>query len=92
MTKEKIVRAGIKWRDVVFMGYDHDTCRAMAHNEGIGLNCDSAVEGFVTSEGRFLGRTEAFRIAKMSGQLMTDQEKGSLESWMLPEMVLETFN
>lgn len=92
MTKEKIVRAGIKWKDVVFMGYDHDTCRDMAYNEGIVLNCDSAVEGFVTSEGRFLSRAEAFSIAKMSGQLMADEERGSLESWMLPEMVLETFN
>ena len=90
--KEKIVHAGIKWNDIVLMGCDHDTCRLNACHEGIDLRSRSVIEGFVTSEGRFLSRAEAFSIAKMSGQLVSNEGNGRLESWMIPDMMLETFN
>lgn len=93
LRKEKIVRAALKWNDLVFMGTGHVDCEDAAEREhGIKLRNKSGVtEGFVTSEGRFLSRAEAFSIAKMAGQLTSNHETGRLESWMLPDLPIETF-
>lgn len=93
LKKERIVRAALKWNDLVFMGTGHVDCDEQAERDhGIKLRHKSEViEGFVTSEGRFLSRAEAFSVAKMAGQLTSNHETGRLESWMLPDMPLETF-
>lgn len=94
LKKERIVRAALKWNDLVFMGTGHVDCETQAEREHcIKLHRKSEVaEGFVTSEGRFLNRAEAFSVAKMAGQLTSDRETGRLESWMLPDLPLETFD
>ena len=94
LKKERIVRAALKWNDLVFIGTGHVDCEDCAEREhGIKLHRKSGViEGFVTSEGRFLSRAEAFSVAKMAGQLTSNHETGRLESWMLPDLPLEKFD
>ena len=76
------LKAAIIVEGKTFTGYSHgDVICNMEH----GLDIDSRVEGFLTSEGNFIDRCEAFTYAKEHNLLIIDIAEGyqSLQSWML---------
>ena len=93
----KITSAAIKFSDgTTSTGYSHanaaDNCRLNDGSEE-----DQAIlmlliekrytEGFMTSEGTFVLRVEAHKIAKEAGQLHAGYENhGSLQSYMLKNL------
>lgn len=72
-TKETIVAAAIKIRDVVCLvpqpGRHHDVFYAMAR-AGFDERIGPEQQGFITNAGRFVGREEARKIATEADQLI----------------------
>lgn len=69
MKTEKIAWAAIRYPDgEIFENTNHDSCVDIAVGSGRTYN-DEYETGFLTSEGRFVDRREAFDIAKASGCL-----------------------
>lgn len=86
---EYINSAAVQYRKLgeaetrVATGYSHADCYDWLTATGLhsGLR-DSSIEteGFMTSLGRFVGRAEAYELAKQSGQLQYERENGLLKS------------
>lgn len=67
---EKIVLAAIVFEGEVYVGKRHDQIiRYIVQRTGAKRVPGSCPQGFVTSEGRFVERDEAGRIAIASGQI-----------------------
>lgn len=65
-SSERIVKAAIKHNKQIYTGYNHGECfgelptgAVMKHSE----------QGFITNEGRFVNRKEAYRIATEANQI-----------------------
>ena len=78
MSKERIHKAAIKTLKGIYQGRTHEEAMGdmMWHNDY--PNGSEVVQGFITSEGRFVDRTEAAQIAYKAGQ--TEENMGSLQS------------
>ena len=84
---EKIICAAVKIYGKVFLGHRHCHCNDAANGELSWimnrqeiLKLES-IEGFMTSEGRFVGREEAWKIAETAGQIIKQSGgKGTLYS------------
>ena len=62
--------------NIVICGYRHQDCYALFHqlNPSLSRSCrrfDAIEEGFLTTDNKFLNRTEAFNEAKNCGQIPT---------------------
>src|SRR5208282_4769768 len=60
----------VKFGDKIFAGPTHYMAYMKAYDQGNDLpeGYDPNSEGFVTDSGRFIGRNEAWNVAKVSGQ------------------------
>lgn len=72
-----IVKAAIKVRDKIYIGFDHGEC--FSHAE-FPIPVEDIRQGFITSDGDFVNRKEAMIIAKESGQLRYETDKQTLIS------------
>lgn len=68
MKRERVAAAAVKVRGHIFTGVSH---KAAVFAAGWALLGPEDI-GFVTSEGRFVSRAEAWKIAKREGQLRRD--------------------
>jgi len=83
---EKIICSAIKVVDTgkIFYGHRHHNCfEALFEELGWESNRQQLVnlekiQGFVTTEGRFVNREEAYKIATKCGQLKVDSRTGPL--------------
>ena len=66
---EKIANAALMIGDRMWTARRHYECIAAASAEGFECNTPQARQGFVTTEGRFVGRLEALHIAVKAGQV-----------------------
>lgn len=74
------MKAAIIVEGEVFTGYSHaDAISNTLHGFVLGLRR----EGFLTDDGKFLNRREAFSYAKENGLIDSHQEGNTLQSWML---------
>ncbi len=70
-TRERIMAAAIRQDGVVYTGpHHHQIIRYMI---ALGLKRVWREQGFITSEGRYVDRTEALRLAKAAGQPPTPE-------------------
>lgn len=98
---EKIKAAAVKINEQVFEGANHtDALQQAAEAAGVTLEemADrlpkekSDVNGFVTTDGRYVDREEAYRIAKAAEQINTEKlgVEGSLGHHQVPELEVAT--
>jgi hypothetical protein len=74
--KEKILHAAVKTvSGYVVLGKCHADCFYSGKNMGFEMSSKSADQGFVTNKGRYVGRVDAARIAKLAGQLDPNDRK-----------------
>ena len=71
MKKIKILHASIKYKEDIYIGRDHGEAYLKLPKENIGKGI---IQGFVTSENKFVGRVEASKIAYEAGQTMEDRK------------------
>ena len=71
---ETLVKAAIKQNGVVYTGRRHNEIIFNMVRAGIVLT--EAVQGFLTSEDRFLTRNEALKVAIAAGQVRRENIKG----------------
>lgn len=57
---------------IVFSGYRHFNCMTLFH-EFFDAKVTRDMQGFLTSENRYVDRKEAYFIAKKAGQLLHDK-------------------
>ena len=88
---EKIKSAAIKYQlrsnpgeDLFVTGPNHGYCISCFSAMDLLVTQripESEVQGFITSEGRFVDRSEAYQIAKESGQLIRECDRKQLDSY-----------
>ena len=80
MIKE-IIASAIKFYEVgneypvIMCGKRHSDILKRMYNLGIQYDKPSSIQGFLTTDNKFLNRTEAFLIANISGQLLPEAVK-----------------
>jgi hypothetical protein len=80
MKKEKIICAGILVNGKVYNGHRHNHClEAMNSELSWTMNRQQIsqlekIQGFITSEGRFVDRQEALKIAREANQILNESE------------------
>jgi hypothetical protein len=84
---EKILTACVKYRrksdpdkDWFAVAHDHAGCYAVLSFLEVYDRYDE-VEGFQTTDGRFVDRHEAYKIAKNAGQLINEEPSEILKSY-----------
>lgn len=68
MSKE-IVRAGVRYNNIVYDGFNHGECFKKLPTEANMVNVE---QGFITNDGEFVDREKAFTIARKAHQLEYD--------------------
>ena len=75
-----MLKAAIIVEGKMFTGHSHADAILNADSN---LDFDSRKSGFVTDEGEFLSRQEAFVFARENGLIGSNQSGYKLQSWML---------
>lgn len=82
MSRERVAWAAIRARGRVFEGTSHKVAVHVA-SRALRLAPSTVwtemIPGFVTSTGRFVSRTQAWKIAKREGQLRWDRSRPGVE-------------
>jgi hypothetical protein len=80
--KEVIKHAAVQADSgLVFLGKSHADCFHQMRNTGVDLPSGSQNQGFFTSQGRFVNRGEAMRLAFLAGQV------GYNDHYLISEML-----
>lgn len=83
--KERILCAALLYKGKTVAGYRHHDCyQTIADISGVGIDkipdCPGRDDqGFLTSHGRFVNRSEGYQIARENDQLLLKHKEGSEE-------------
>jgi len=69
LKKEYILCASVRYNDIIISGYRHADCHELLKKLKIDFVRNKQNEGFLTSNNRFVDRTEAYWIAKENNQI-----------------------
>ena len=77
---KSIVKACVRYNDILYTGFDHGECFKKLNEDNTMLVHSDIEQGFVDSDGNFVDRKQAMIIARESGQLRYEPNKKTLIS------------